>query len=104
MRSIASGAPISSGRPQCRKAASPFPREGNAGSNRSYTIRGIWASQIDTVSGSMKDWYSGQLDSRIPLQHDNNNSKGYNLGAGGVVKFFSNGKPLPLLPRQHLAT
>ena len=40
----------------------------------------------------MKDWYSGQLDSRIPLQHDNNNSKGYNLGAGGVVKFFSNGK------------
>ena len=66
--------------------------QGNAGSNRSYTIRGIWASQIDTVSGSMKDWYSGQLDSRIPLQHDNNNSKGYNLGAGGVVKFFSNGK------------
>ena len=24
--------------------------QGNAGSNRSYTIRGIWASQIDTVS------------------------------------------------------
>jgi hypothetical protein len=66
--------------------------QGNAGSNRSYTIRGIWASQIDTISGSMKDWYSGQLDSRIPLQHDNNNTKGYNLGAGGVVKFFSNGK------------
>ena len=66
--------------------------QGNAASNRSYTIRGIWASQIDTIAGAMKDWYSGQLDSRIPLQHDNNNTKGYNLGAGGVVKFFSNGK------------
>jgi hypothetical protein len=66
--------------------------QGNTASNRSYTIRGIWASQIDTIGGAMKDWYSGQLDPRIPLQHDNNNSKGYNLGAGGVVKFYSNGK------------
>ena len=66
--------------------------QGNTASNRSYTIRGVWCHQIDTVSGSMKDWYSDQLDSRVPLQHDNNNSKGYNLGAGGVVKFFSNGK------------
>jgi hypothetical protein len=66
--------------------------QGNTASNRSYTIRGIWAAQIDTAAGFMKDWYSGQLDSRIPLQHDNNNSKGYNLGAGGVVKFYSNGK------------
>jgi phage gp37-like protein len=66
--------------------------QGNAGSNRSYTIRGIWYSQIDTVGGYMKDWYSNLNDTRIPLQHDNNNARGYNLGAGGVVKFFSNGK------------
>jgi hypothetical protein len=66
--------------------------QGNAASNRSYTIRGVWYDRIDTVGQALKDWYSGQLDSRIPLQHDNNNSKGYNLGAGGVVKFFSNGK------------
>jgi phage gp37-like protein len=73
--------------------------QGNAGSNRSYTIRGIWYNQIDTVAGSLKDWYSNQIDTRVPLQHDNNNSKGYNLGAGGVVKFFSNGKaPLANAP------
>lgn len=73
--------------------------QGNAASNRSYTIRGIWYPQIDTTAFSLKDWYSGQLDPRVPLQHDNNNSKGYNLGAGGVVKFFSNGKaPLASSP------
>ncbi len=66
--------------------------QGNAGSNRSYTIRGIWYNQVDTIGGALKDWYSGKLDPRVPLSHDNNNSKGYNLGAGGVVKFFSNGK------------
>src|SRR5262249_51879365 len=66
--------------------------QGNAGSNRSYTIRGVWYTQIDTIAGYMKDWYSNQNDTRIPLQHDNNNARGYNLGAGGVVKFFSNGK------------
>lgn len=66
--------------------------QGNAGSNRSYTIRGMWYSQIDTTAGYLLDWYSGQLDTRVPLSHDNNNAKGYNLGAGGTVKFFSNGK------------
>ena len=66
--------------------------QGNAASNRSYTIRGIWYDRIDTIAGFMKDWYSGQNDPRVPLSHDNNNSRGYNLGAGGVVKFFSNGK------------
>ncbi|HSQ32954.1 MAG TPA: RagB/SusD family nutrient uptake outer membrane protein [Gemmatimonadaceae bacterium] len=66
--------------------------QGNAGSNRSYTIRGLWYNQVDTIGGGLKDWYSGKLDPRVPLSHDNNNSKGYNLGAGGVVKFFSNGK------------
>jgi len=66
--------------------------QGNTGSNRSYTIRGMWYDRIDTVSGYMKDWYSNQADTRIPLLHDNNNAHGYNLGAGGVVKFFSNGK------------
>jgi hypothetical protein len=66
--------------------------QGNTGSNRSYTIRGMWYNQIDTVAGYLKDWYSNQLDTRVPLLHDNNNSHGYNLGAGGVVKFFSNGK------------
>ncbi len=66
--------------------------QGNSGSNRSYTIRGIYYNQIDTVAGYLKDWYSGQLDTRVPLTHDNNNAHGYNLGAGGVVRFFSNGK------------
>ncbi len=66
--------------------------QGNTGSNRSYTIRGIWYDKIDTVAGYLKDWYSNQLDTRIPLLHDNGNAHGYNLGAGGVVKFFSNGK------------
>ena len=66
--------------------------QGNAGSNRSYTIRGIWYSQIDTTAGYLLDWYSGQLDTRVPLTHDNNNAKGYNLGAGGTVRFYSNGK------------
>jgi len=66
--------------------------QGNTGSNRSYTIRGMWYNQIDTVAGYLKDWYSNNLDTRVPLLHDNNNAHGYNLGAGGVVKFFSNGK------------
>ena len=66
--------------------------QGNFGSNRSYTIRGMYYSKIDTIAGYLKDWYSGQLDTRVPLAHDNNNARGYNLGAGGVVKFFSNGK------------
>ena len=66
--------------------------QGNSGSNRSYTIRGMYYSQIDTIAGYLKDWYSGQLDTRVPLEHDNNNAHGYNLGAGGVVRFFSNGK------------
>jgi phage gp37-like protein len=66
--------------------------QGNTGSNRSYTIRGMWYDKIDTIAGYMKDWYSGQLDTRVPLPHDNNNAHGYNLGAGGIVKFFSNGK------------
>ena len=66
--------------------------QGNSGSNRSYTIRGMWYIQIDTTAGYLLDWYSGQLDTRVPLTHDNNNARGYNLGAGGTVKFFSNGK------------
>lgn len=66
--------------------------QGNAASNRSYTVRGVWYNQIDTVGGALRDWYSNQDDPRVPLTHDNNNSRGYNLGAGGVVKFFSNGK------------
>jgi hypothetical protein len=66
--------------------------QGNFGSNRSYTIRNSWYAQIDTVQGFLLDWYSGQLDTRVPLNHDNNNKLGYNLGAGGVVRFFSNGK------------
>jgi len=66
--------------------------QGNFGSNRSYTIRGSWYSQIDTVAGFLRDWYSGQLDTRVPLNHDNNNKLGYNLGAGGTIRFFSNGK------------
>jgi hypothetical protein len=66
--------------------------QGNVGANRSYTIRGLWYSQIDTVAGSLKDWYSGQLDPRVPLTHDNGNAHGYALGAGGVVPFYSNGK------------
>lgn len=68
--------------------------QGNSGSNRSYTIRGVWYNQIDTVGGALRDWYSNQDDPRVPLPHDNNNSRGYNLGAGGVVKFFSNGKAM----------
>jgi len=66
--------------------------QGNFGSNRSYTIRGSWYAQIDTMQGFLLDWYSGQLDTRVPLNHDNNNKLGYNLGAGGTVRFFSNGK------------
>jgi SusD/RagB-like outer membrane lipoprotein len=73
--------------------------QGNTGSNRSYTIRGLWYAQVDTVAGYLKDWYSNQNDTRVPLTHDNNNSRGYNLGAGGVVKFFSNGKaPIAAAP------
>jgi hypothetical protein len=66
--------------------------QGNFGSNRSYTIRNSWYAQIDTVQGFLLDWYSGQLDTRVPLNHDNNNKLGYNNGAGGTVRFFSNGK------------
>lgn len=68
--------------------------QGNSGSNRSYTIRGTWYAQIDTVGGYLYDWFSGSptLDTRVPLTHDNNNAHGYNLGAGGTVRFFSNGK------------
>jgi hypothetical protein len=66
--------------------------QGNSGSNRSYTIRGMWYAQIDTTQGYLLDWYSNQLDTRVPLTHDNNNAHGYNLGAGGTVRFFSNGK------------
>jgi hypothetical protein len=66
--------------------------QGNFGSNRSYTIRNLWYAQIDTVQGFLLDWYSGQLDTRVPLNHDNNNKLGYNNGAGGTVRFFSNGK------------
>ncbi len=66
--------------------------QGNFGSNRSYTIRNSWYAQIDTVQGFLLDWNSGQLDTRVPLNHDNNNKLGYNNGAGGTVRFFSNGK------------
>ena len=76
--------------------------QGNATYNRSFSIRDIWWPYIDTIAGQMRDPYSGQLDPRIPLGHDNNNARGYDRGSDGVTKFFSNNKyatyaaPIPL--------
>jgi hypothetical protein len=66
--------------------------QGNANYNRSFSIRGIWFSQIDTINGFFIDPYSGVDDPRVPLGHDNNNSRGYDRGSDGVTKFFSNNK------------
>jgi hypothetical protein len=44
---------------------------------------------IDTVAGQLRDPYSGQLDPRVQLGHDNNNARGYDKGVDGVHKFFS---------------
>ena len=63
--------------------------QGNANYNRSYSIRGIWFQYIDTIAGKMRDPYSGQLDSRLLLGHDNNNAHGLDKGTDGVTKFFS---------------
>jgi hypothetical protein len=63
--------------------------QGNANYNRSYSIRGIWHQYIDTVAGQMRDLYSGTLDPRLQLGHDNNNARGYDKGTDGVTKFFS---------------
>ena len=63
--------------------------QGNANYNRSYSIRGMWFQYIDTIAGQMRDIFSGQLDPRLQLGHDNNNARGYNLGTDGVHKFFS---------------
>lgn len=76
--------------------------QGNATYNRSFSIRDIWWPYIDTIAGQMRDPYSGKLDPRIPLGHDNNNARGYDRGSDGVTKFFSNNKystyasPIPL--------
>ena len=66
--------------------------QGNANYNRSFSIRGLYHSQIDTINGFLRDAYSGLNDPRIPIGHDNNNSKGYDRGSDGVTKFFSNNK------------
>lgn len=63
--------------------------QGNANYNRSYSIRGIWHQYIDTIAGQMRDPYSGKLDPRLQLGHDNNNARGYDKGTDGVTKFFS---------------
>ncbi|MFN8573101.1 MAG: RagB/SusD family nutrient uptake outer membrane protein [Gemmatimonadaceae bacterium] len=63
--------------------------QGNANYNRSYSIRGIWFQYIDTIAGMMRDPYSGQLDQRLLLGHDNNNAKGLDKGTDGVTKFYS---------------
>lgn len=63
--------------------------QGNANYNRSYSIRGIWHSQIDTIAGALKDPYSGLPDPRVQLGHDNNNSRGYARGSDGVTPFYS---------------
>ncbi|MEO5740235.1 MAG: RagB/SusD family nutrient uptake outer membrane protein [Vicinamibacterales bacterium] len=63
--------------------------QGNANYNRSYSIRGMWHQYIDTIAGQMRDPYSGQLDPRLPLGHDNNNARGYDKGTDGVTKFYS---------------
>ncbi|MEP7347647.1 MAG: RagB/SusD family nutrient uptake outer membrane protein, partial [Gemmatimonadaceae bacterium] len=51
--------------------------------------RNIWFQYIDTIAGMMRDPYSSQLDSRLQLGHDNNNSRGLDKGTDGVTKFFS---------------
>lgn len=66
--------------------------QGNANYNRSFSIRGIYHSQIDTINGFLRDSYSGLDDPRVPIGHDNNNAKGYDRGSDGVTKFFSNNK------------
>jgi hypothetical protein len=63
--------------------------QGNANYNRSFSIRNIWHPYIDTIAGMMRDPYSGQLDTRLQLGHDNNNVRGYDKGTDGVHKFFS---------------
>jgi hypothetical protein len=63
--------------------------QGHANRNRSFSIRDVWFQYIDTIAGQMKDPYSGQLDPRIKLGHDNNNVRGYARGADGVHNFFS---------------
>jgi len=63
--------------------------QGNANYNRSFSIRGMWHQYIDTIAGQMRDPYSGKLDPRLLLSHDNNNARGYDKGTDGVTKFFS---------------
>jgi SusD/RagB-like outer membrane lipoprotein len=63
--------------------------QGNSNYNRSFTIRDIWYPLIDTIAGMMRDPYSGQIDPRIQLGHDNNNARGYDKGVDAVHKFFS---------------
>jgi hypothetical protein len=76
--------------------------QGNANYNRSFSIRNVWWQYIDTIAGQMRDPYSGQLDPRVLIGHDNNNARGYDRGSDGVTKFFSINKypsyasPIPL--------
>jgi hypothetical protein len=63
--------------------------QGNSNHNRSFSIRDIWFQYIDTIAGEMRDPYSGQLDTRLLLSHDNNNVRGYDKGTDGVHRFFS---------------
>jgi hypothetical protein len=63
--------------------------QGNANYNRSFSIRNIWHQYIDTIAGQMRDPYSGKLDPRLLLGHDNNNARGYDKGTDGVTRFFS---------------
>ena len=64
--------------------------QGNANYNRSYSIReSVWKPLIDTVAFALRDLYSGMPDPRVPLGHDNNNSRGYARGSDGVTPFYS---------------
>lgn len=64
--------------------------QGNANYNRSYSIReSVWKPLIDTVAFALRDPYSGMPDPRVPLGHDNNNSRGYARGSDGVTPFYS---------------
>lgn len=64
--------------------------QGNATYNRSYSIReSVWKTLIDTVAFALRDPYSGMPDPRVPLGHDNNNSRGYARGSDGVTPFYS---------------
>ena len=63
--------------------------QGNSNYNRSFSIRDIWFTYIDTVAGKMRDPYTGELDPRLLFSHDNNNVRGYDKGSDGVTRFFS---------------